>query len=135
MSSEFIQFGFPCNDCLVAAACKDRKNITNKDLLDKNRGVRCLALPVYNVETNSHQKSLLECTANLIWDVAAQLNEDRKMKIPSQYRHFLIEYLAIFQYIINSTSWREGLKEVAPFDTDEIKRKLNTAKTMLKWVD
>ncbi len=135
MSNEFIQFGFPCTDCLVAAACKDRKDIRNKDLLDRRGGIRCMALPIYDEKTNSHQKSLLECTANIIWDVACQLNEDRKMKIPSQYRHFLIEYLGIFQYIINSSSWRENLSEVAPFDTDEIKRKLNTAKTMLKWID
>jgi hypothetical protein len=134
MSQEFIQFGFPCTECLVAAACKDRKNIRNKDILDKQGGIRCLALPVYDVETSSHSKSLLECVANVIWNTACQLNQDRKHKIPEQYRHFLIEYLGIFQYILNTTSWRENLNPVEEFDKFEIKRKMETAIKMLDWI-
>ena len=73
--------------------------------------------------------------ANITWRFACRLNEDRGQKIPSAYRHFLIEYLGIFQYIINTTSWRENLDEVAKFDTDEIKLKMKMAKSMLDWKD
>ena len=133
MSQEFIQFGFPCTDCLVSAACKDKKYIDKKDLLDQNRGIRCLALPIYDTETSSHEKSLLECVANIIWNVACQLNEDRSMNIPEQYRHFLMHYLGIFQYIINTTSWRENLNPVADFDKFEIGEKIKQAAASLDW--
>jgi len=134
MSQDFIQFGFPCTDCLVAAACKDRKHVEKRDLLDQHGGLRCLALPVYDVETSSHQKSLLECVANIIWNVACQLNQDRDMNIPEQYRHFLIEYLGIFQYIINTTSWRENVNPVADFDKYEIRRKMKLSVKLLDWI-
>ena len=134
--TEFIEFTFPCTDCLVAAACRDKKTIRNKDLHDSNGGrsqtIRCLALPIFNDKTSSYQKNILECIAELAWRVACHLNEDRGMNIPEQYRNFLIEYLGIFEYITNTTSWRKPLDEVAPFDKDEIKRKLNTAKTWLR---
>ncbi len=97
MSQDFIQFGFPCVDCLVSAACQDKKRIDRKDFLDKTGGVRCLALPDFDKKTSSHQKSLLECVANIIWKVACDLNQERGMKIPEQYRHFAMEYLGIFK--------------------------------------
>jgi hypothetical protein len=131
VSQDFIQFGFPCTDCLVAAACQDKKLIEKKDLLDFPGGIRCLALPVFDTETSSHQKSLLECVANVIWDTACSLNEDRNMQIPEQYRHFLMEYLGIFQYIINTTSWNSNINPVADFDKFEIRRKMKTAMKIL----
>lgn len=132
MSQNFIEFTFPCTECLVAAACRERKQIKSKDLVDgPSSRVRCLALPMYD-DKNSYQKSFLECVANIAWRVVEQLNEDRNMQIPEQYRHFLIEYLGVFQYIINTTSWRENLDEVAFFDKDEIKRKLKMANYWLK---
>jgi hypothetical protein len=131
MSQDFIEFTFPCSDCLVAAACRERKDIKKKDLVDQDR-TRCLALRAFDPKTSSYQKSFLEQMANITWRFACELNEDRDMKIPEQYRHFLIEYLGIFQYIINTTSWRENLPLVEEFDKDEVKRKLNTAKTWLR---
>jgi hypothetical protein len=134
MSQDFIQFGFPCIDCLVSAACQDKKHVDRKDFLDRTGGIRCLALPEYDKQTSSHQKSLLECVANVIWDTACSLNEDRDMKIPEQYRHFLMEYLGIFQYIINTTSWNSNINPVADFDKFEIKRRLEFASRLLDWV-
>lgn len=132
-SKEFIEFIFPCKDCLVAAACKEKKTISNKDLFDMH-GVRCLALPSFDKQSNnSYQKSAIECIANLVWRFACKLNEDRNMKIPSQYRHFLIEYLGVFQYIINSTSWSENINPVADFDKDEIRQKLSLLSGRLDW--
>ena len=133
MSQNFIEFTFPCKECLVAAACRERKTIKTKDLVDAmtGSGIRCLALPMYD-DRSSYQKNFIECVANIAWRVTNQLNEDRNMKIPEQYRHFLIEYLGVFQYIINTTSWRENLKEVASFDKNEIKRKLKTAAVWLR---
>jgi hypothetical protein len=134
MSQDFIQFGFPCIDCLVSAACQDKKHVDRKDFLDRTGGIRCLALPEYDKQTSSHQKSLLECVANIIWDCACSLNEDRGMKIPEQYRHFLMEYLGIFQYIINTTSWNTNINPVADFDRLEIKSRLDFASRLLDWV-
>jgi hypothetical protein len=134
MSQDFIQFGFPCIDCLVSAACQDKKHVERKDFLDRAGGIRCLALPEYDKQTSSHQKSLLECVANIIWDCACSLNEDRGMKIPEQYRHFLMEYLGIFQYIINTTSWNTNINPVADFDRLEIKSRLDFASRLLDWV-
>ena len=131
--SKFIEFGFPCNECLVAAACTDKKRITSKDLLDQGPGVRCLALPVYDHKTSSHQKMLLECLGGMLCRVARDLNEDRGMKIPEQYRHFLIEYLGIFEWITNSSSWTYNLPEVADFDKFEIRRKLRMLDRLLDW--
>ena len=137
MSQEFVQFGFPCTDCLVAAACRDKENVRNKDLLDHSGGggIRCLALPTYDKETSSHSKSLLECVANVIWNTACELNQDRGMKIPTGYRHFLIAYLGIFQYVINTTSWDHNLEQIADFDKFEIRNKIKTAMKLLDWRD
>jgi hypothetical protein len=134
MSQEFIQFGFPCTDCLVSAACQDKKHVDRKDFLDRSGAIRCLALPQYDNQTSSHEKSLLECVANIIWNVACRLNEDRSMKIPEQYRHFLIDYLGIFQYIINTTSWEANLNPVAEFDKFEIRKKIKHAVSSLDWI-
>ena len=130
--TKFIEFVFPCHDCIVSAACRSRQTISRKDLLDKTGGVRCLALPEFNNDTSSHFKNVLECVAQLGWRIGCQLNEDRNMHIPEQYRHFLIEYLGIFEYITNTTSWREARKDVANFDKDEIKRKLDLARRFLR---
>jgi hypothetical protein len=131
--TEFIEFIFPCTDCLVAAACKQRTKISKKELLDGNSyAIRCLALPMYDKETSSHIKSLLECIAHLAWKLASQLNEDRQSKVPSGYRHFLIEYLKIFGYITNSTSWH-ACRNVQPFDSFEVKERLKNLSNFLDW--
>ena len=134
--SEFIEFGFPCIDCLDAAACKDRTHIRNKDLLDQQGGgVRCLALPTFDPETSSHEKMLIECLASMSWRIGQKLNDDRDgiKKMPAQYRHFLIEYLGILEWITNSTSWRENFDQVADFDKFEIRNKMKMLSGMLDW--
>jgi hypothetical protein len=133
MSHKFIEFGFPCNECLVAAACKDKKRIKNEDLLDRTGGVRCLALPAFDHNTSSHQKMLIECLAKMLCRITPDLNEDRNMKIPQGYRHFLIQYLSVLEWITNSTSWRENFDEVKYFDREEIKFKLKHIGKFLDW--
>jgi len=136
VSHDFIEFVFPCTDCLVAAACRDRKQIKKLDFLDypSANGIRCLALQQYDTTSNSHEKALLESVANITWRIAGRLNEDRGMKIPEQYRHFLMEYLAVFQYILNTTSWNSNVNPVAEFDKFEIRNKMKTAMKMLDWI-
>jgi hypothetical protein len=132
--AKFIEFLFPCTDCLVAAACKDRRRISKKDLLDGNSGaIRCLAVPMYDGNQSSHVKNLMECLAHLAWRISNQLNEDRDSKIPSGYRHFLLEHIRLFCYITNSTSWRGELIEVAKFDKLEIKNRVNRLASFLDW--
>ena len=137
--SEFIEFVFPCTDCLVTAACKDRKRVSNKDLLDRTNVIRCLALPEYDRKISSHTKMLLECLSQMSWRVGQKLNDEKgdspltTKKIPVAYRHFLIEYLSIFEWITNSTSWRENFNEIADFDKFEIRQKLKTVGSMLDW--
>jgi hypothetical protein len=45
-----------------------------------------------------------------------------------------MEYLGIFQYIINTTSWNSNINPVADFDKFEIKRRLEFASRLLDWV-
>ena len=133
---DFIEFVFPCDDCLVSAACKDKKRITKKDLLDQKTGsVRCLAMPNFDPLSldTCLAKVFISCMANMAWKFADHLrNEDRSKGIPEEYRHFLIDYLAILQYVVNTTSWVGGMEKVADFDKDEIRRKLDFAKTWLR---
>jgi len=131
MSAEFIQFNFPCKDCLVLAACKDKpKNEAIKHLFD-DFNPRCLTLPKFpsNVE---YIKGLLECIFNLGVDVINRMTKTEdpqtcseiNSKIPMQYIMLLGNMLYLMQWIINSTSWEEGILQ--EFDKFEVGLKCNS---------
>jgi len=131
MSEEFIQYYFPCNECLVQAACKDRDNISSvkNHIKGINHSLPSLGIPKFE-EGKSYPKGLLECWANIVKDIMDRvsredINNGRKTtkdQMPTQYVHVMIDVAAIMCYMVNSTSWREG--ELFDFDRDEIKRKL-----------
>lgn len=125
MSDEFIQFDFPCSDCIVRAACKYKP--TAKDDLYGGAGLPCLALPM--VKEKSYHKMLIECWANLGFDLlqnvqkrnsTAKINIDNK--VPSAYIQAMHQMASTIQYMVNSTSWHEG--KLLPFDQWEINKKL-----------
>lgn len=131
MSSEFIQFQFPCTDCIVRAACKEKpKDERLKHLLIRQNTIPCLALPRIFPELKPYQKGLVECWANIGVDILCRMHktEDPKTSteinnnIPMQYLILMGQMSYILQWIINSTSWEEG--SLKQFDRDEINRKL-----------
>jgi len=124
MSNEFVQFTFPCTDCLVRAACNQK----GKPPIKIQRKT-CLAIPEWDQNKKTYIKGLYECLINLSWDATKSLrqlkydtNSNLANSIPSEYINFLIDILGTLQWIINSTSWREG--ELYNFDSIEIKNKL-----------
>jgi len=126
MSEEFIEYMFPCNECLVQAACKDNAKIKNTDI---NRHRPSLALPIF--KDKSYHKGLLECMMNLQKRIMDKVSRDEGTedfdkqdidKIPMKYVHLLIDMSAILCHMVNSTSWREG--ELFEFDRIELKRRL-----------
>jgi hypothetical protein len=127
-SSEFVQFNFPCADCLVRAACKEQpKNEVIKHLYDKN-APRCLAIPELPPDV-AYIKGLLECWANLGATIInnMQKSEDphtsmeTHSKIPMQYIMLMGQMAYLFQWIVNSTSWDLGILQ--GFDKQEIRIK------------
>ena len=81
MSENFVQFIFPCKDCLVRAACKENPdNEAIKHLYKDNRH-RCLAVPKLPPNVSYH-KGLLECMANLGAELinAVEKTEDPQTK-------------------------------------------------------
>ena len=136
MSEEFIQYYFPCNECLVQAACKDRKNISSvkNHIKGINHALPSLGIPKFK-EGKSYPKGLLECWANIGKDIMDKLsrtedtNGTQKDILPMRYVHIMISMAEIMCHMVNSASWREG--ELFDFDRDEIKRKLSHLKGWL----
>lgn len=134
MSSEdFVQFNFPCKDCMVLACCreapKDNKKIEH--LYDK-LNTRCLAVPKFSSDIKSYSKGLIECWANLGVGIinSMQKSEDPQTcteinnNIPMQYVQLLGKMSYLIQWIINSTSWEKG--QLQEFDAFEIRLKSKT---------
>ncbi|MCK5608650.1 hypothetical protein KAR91_42615 [Candidatus Pacearchaeota archaeon] len=136
MSEEFIQYYFPCNECLVQAACKDRNNITSVKNYIKgiNHSLPSLGLPKFE-EGKSYHKGLIECWANIGKDMmdrvprSEDINGAQKDDLPMRYVHIMISMAEVMGYMIHSASWREG--KTFDFDRDEIKRKLSHLKGWL----
>lgn len=129
MSKEFIQFEFPCKECLVRAACQE-KPAKLSDLLEQMR-TRCLSMPNYDDKNpkNSYSKTFLECWANIGWTAIGRIKSEDANKIPPKYIDFLIETIGLIQWIVNSSSWEDGTQH--DFDLHEARRKANTAKGWL----
>ena len=124
MSDKFIQFVFPCTECIVRAACKNKPN--KKDLYGGN-GKPCLALP--KVKDKSYHKMLIECWANLGFDILNHISKlehpmgvNKDNQVPASYIRAMYQMSKVIEYMVNSTSWREG--KLLPFDKMELDEKL-----------
>jgi len=131
MSTEFIQFIFPCKDCIVRASCKEKPDHEGKlsVLFNDSGRPRCLAVPKLSQDVAYH-KGVLECWANIGAQLinSMQKSEDPKTlsethnKIPMQYVALMGKISYILAYIVNTTSWRVG--ELQEFDQFEIKQRI-----------
>jgi hypothetical protein len=132
-SVEFTQINIPCKDCLVQAACKDKDTIHDK-LKHHDLFNFLLALRRWDESKKVYRKGLLEAWANLGWKILENTRTDEFRGLPPEvspvYLDLLIELSALIQWIINSSSWREGKK--FDFDIREIKDRLHKTKF---WVD
>jgi len=141
MSLQFLQFKMPCSECVVQAICKD-KHHKSTDL--SRLTYLCLALPDWDPRKKIYVKGLSECWANFGYDIIRALNtaklDNRRIErreatvkktstIPTQYIDFLIDVINTIQWLVNSTSWREG--ELYDFDTIEIENKI---KNVAHWL-
>lgn len=134
MSDEFLEFQFPCKECLVRATCKDKPEITDaekKKLYERNR-THCLTLPYVSKDKHYH-KMLIECWANMgkalfdkVSNIESPHNMNKDLKVPIWFIFKLRDIANLAQWIVNSTSWEKGdLKE---FDKDEVKSKMELIK-------
>jgi hypothetical protein len=128
MSAEFVQFNFPCKDCLVRAACKEKpKNESITHLYD-NHSPRCLTVPKFPPDV-AYIKGLLECWANLGVVLVSQgikqetpyTSIETQKNISMTYMILISHMSNLLQWIVNSTSWRDG--KIHDFDIDEIRSK------------
>ena len=130
MSDEFLEFNFPCKDCLVRAVCEEKPNITDKekqDLIDRVR-THCLTIP-YVAEDKHYHKMLIECWINMgkaVFDSVGNVENphgmNAELKVPISMIFQLRDMANIGQYIVNTLSWQKG--ELHDFDIDEVRRKL-----------
>lgn len=129
MSKEFVQFKFPCVDCIVRAACQDKPK-KMAEIYDSQDPI-LLAMPKID-DNDKYLKTFLECWANIGFDAMDKIRNIKNMNgIPEKYANFLIESINLLQWIVNSTSWREG-DEVKDFDKYEIRHKLRVLRRWIK---
>ncbi len=130
MSHDFIQWTPKCTNCLVKACCVDYRSMeeTNeiKNFLDFPP--RSLSIPKFAGGTYS--KILIECIANILFDAVNSMQKiempreiERENNLPMGYIRVLVRLSNTLQWIVNSTSWREG-GELHLFDKMEVERML-----------
>lgn len=128
MSEKFRFFVMPCKECIVQAICKDKDQIDTKEV-----SKRYIAIPKWDRSKKSHHKGLLECWANLGWDIISAAIGKVKTAPPNTisitYINYLIELSGLIQWIVNSKSWEDG--EEHSFDINEIRYK---AEQSMKWI-
>jgi len=131
MSQKFVQFNFPCIDCIVRAACELQEAITADHLYD-SKYPRCVTMPRLE-DDKSYHKVLIECMANLfkslmnsVQKIEEPIGINKDNKVPHKYITLFYQMTCVMQYMVNSTSWKIG--ELKQFDIDEINRKLKVAK-------
>jgi hypothetical protein len=135
MSEEFIQYRFPCSECLVQAACKDYDG-NRKQLKDIREERPSLAVPIFDQTKKSYHKGLMECWANMgaslmgkVSKTEDPLKHQKVDNLPMSYVHVLWAMAQIMCHIVNTTSWRKG--ELYEFDRIEIKSRLSKLKGWL----
>ena len=130
MSSEFYEFSFPCQGCVVAAICKEKPDNAKEIILKFDHPVKCLTIPKNVKEVETYHKILLECWANMgiqiIQSVQKQTSVNHKTEInnnlPRDYLYLMSRMGDLLQWMVNSTSWKAG--ESQNFDVSEIEKKL-----------
>ena len=105
MSDEFLEFQFPCKECLVTAICREKPGITGSDkqnLLERDR-THCLTLPYVSKDKHYH-KMLIECWANLgqsmfcqVQNVENPVGTNVELQVPINY----IFMLELWQILLN----------------------------------
>jgi len=136
MSEDFIQFTFPCKDCVVAAICKEKPKNAKELILEHGHAVRCLTIPKFDDPLKSYHKGLLECWANIGHDIlytlekqtSENLKTEKRNKIPRDFLYFMTHVSDILQWMVNSYSWKSGRSE--DFDIKEINMKLKSLSFM-----
>jgi len=139
MSEEFIQYVFPCVECLVQAACqdhdrlriiKDRKEIQTRHIRSDRPS---LAVPKFDLNDKTYHKGLIECWANMGASMMNKVSKEedpikhqKADNLPMPYVHILIAMTQIICHMVNSTSWEEGT--LHEFDRIEIKARLSKLK-------
>jgi hypothetical protein len=130
MSEEFKNVIIPCKDCLVLAACQDVKII--KETLNTTFP-HMLVMEKWDTNKKCYKKGIMECWANLGWDIFSSIRtyEFAGMKSSAPVLlNLFVELTALMQWIVNSTSWERG--ETFDFDISEIKKRIQTAKGWVK---
>ena len=134
MSQEFIQFVFPCKDCLVQAICKDKDHMNSVTNLDKDKVM--LGVPLFETGT-PYFKGLMECWVNLGSTIIQSLSKDTIKNtlhtadgIPIPFAQMLLSLPYVLRYMINSTSWVDG--QLYEFDEDILKRRIITLSKHMK---
>lgn len=138
MSHNFIHWTPKCTNCLVKACCRDYRSLKerNEQMSFQEFPPRSLSMPKvedgnYTEGRGSYSKALIECIANLLFDA---VNALRKMEHPTKevetenniswvYLRILMQLSSLLQWVVNSTSWREG-GEIHYFDKIEVKKML-----------
>jgi hypothetical protein len=129
MSEHFIEYLFPCKDCIIRATCSP-----NRIPEEIQRNGLSLAVPEFE-KGKTYHKGLIECWSNIgkkVLDKTSKNSTDGTQEpdhIPIEYVR-LISYMAsIICHIINSTSWSDG--KLYAFDKDEISRRLKFLQKMI----
>ena len=128
-SVKFRQINIPCATCLVTASCED-KDRTIQEIEKFPMFDFLLGLQKWDESKKVYRKGLIEAWANMGWDMFSNMRttefKDLPKEVSPEFLDLLIELAGLIQWIINSTSWRNGEKQ--DFDITEIKRKLEKAK-------
>jgi len=121
-SERFIQLSIPCKECLVSPICKDKIKIDDQ-IKKHNLYYFMLGLGKWDQSEKSYKKGLIEAWANMGWSIFATFrSSDYGKKTCFEFIHILIELSSIAQWIIHSTSWRDGKQH--DFDKIEIENKI-----------
>ena len=86
-SRTFKQVTVPCKDCLVVAACEDKKREGNQ--LD-NIFEFMMVMERWDEKEKCYRKGLIECWANMGWQILSSMRDDEFREIP---RHTAPEFL------------------------------------------
>lgn len=132
MSERFVQINIPCNDCLVSPVCQDKKTIDHT--LSKYELFNfMLSLRKWDESQKCYRKGLMEAWVNNGADIMRSMSTSEFNDLPNhavpEYLNALIEIVNTLEWMVNSTSWREG--KMYDFDKTEFKNKLKQA---LAWV-
>jgi len=132
-SENFIQYRFPCDTCLVQAACQDRER-AKEAVKELHPHSHSMALPKF--EGKSYYKALIECMMNLQGEIMNKVSKlegpdgnQEEDNLPIKYVHILHTMSQISRYIINSTSWKDG--KLHSFDEFEVGSKLKRLKCFM----